>query len=115
MSRYKYLIKQKADKFQFGLFPNNSNTQAMIFSKEYDTKTEAMESVKRFKLFVSNAVRSGKLDKIVRVYEQNGQYSFVFDNLQNNELYKQNKLYIKKASCYKGIKRILENINADIK
>lgn len=115
MSRYKYLIKEKEDKFLFGLYPNNSNMFPMIVSEKYDTKKEAIEAINRFKAFVEKTVDDGKIDEIVRVYERNSKYTFAFENLIDNIKYEHSRLYDKEENCYKGIKRVFENINADIK
>ena len=49
MANYKYYIKQRGDRYYFGLYPNNSNSQAIAISGEYATYKDAQEAIQWFK------------------------------------------------------------------
>lgn len=114
MSYYKYKIDLGKNGYFFGLYPNNSNTQAVGISPSYPSFSLCKKALEDFRTFVNAHQLSKEFCPYILIEEQEGKYYFSYRN--NNELlfYRLNG-YDKIDECRKGIHRIWMNIKAPLK
>ena len=96
----------------FGLYPNNSNRQYMIVSEEYNAKEEIVEALKLFKCFVEKNINNMS---VVSITQKDNRYTFAFEDKEKNKIYSHFRWYDTKVNCNKGVTRIFENYDAEIK
>lgn len=66
MKSYKWKIIYENNKYIFIIYPNNSNTQEIGRSSEYNSEKECLEAFKNFKKFIiENKINSSKSEHIV--------------------------------------------------
>lgn len=106
---YKYLIKLANAKYHFGLYPNNSNSQPLGISKEYNSVTEAEKGIKKIQNILNNNL--SEFD----IFKKKNKYYFELKDINGDVLFYRETLYEKENECKKGIQRVLNNISAPIK
>lgn len=107
-----YEIKRNENKFYFVLYPNNSNTQELGQSVEYNSEKECKKAIDKFKsIILLNQIRS--LDsKYVKISE-GGHMRIVDEN--NDEMFITRNTSKPKVNGNKTIDSIYRHINANIK
>ena len=109
MANYKYFIKNRGDRYYFGLYPNNSNTQAIAVSGEYSTYKEAQQALQR----LQTLLRSSK-ELFTETVKEKG---YSFELKQNKEglvFYRDHELthHYEVRDC---INRIYDHYDAPLK
>ena len=109
-----YEIKRNNKKFNFVLFPSNSNTQELGKSIEYDSEKECMKAIEHFRSLV----------KINRIDSLNSEY-VVFEEKCEMKIINKNKEIVfttrnhyskgNKRICNTTINSIYRNIDEGIK
>ena len=114
MSSYKYKIKVDKNGYFFGLYPNNSNTQAIGVSPNYPSISLCNQALVEFRTFVNNHQLSTEKHPYVLIEKQKGKYYFKYYN-DTDLVFFRLKGYDKIDECRKGIHRIWMNIKAPLK
>ena len=112
---YKYYIKQKGEKYYFGLYPNN-NHQSIGISGFYDSIDSANTALEKFKKLIKSAGDIYLLFDNICI-EDNGvlKYKFVLKENSFDIKFSRERLYWSKYEVRKGINRIIKNIDAPLK
>lgn len=107
MRSYKWQINHTNNKYIFCIYPNNSNTQEVGNSIEYDTKKECIDKYLEFKEYVVKKQISNPKSEYLNCPKHNNTYECIKENkvifkgrnIANiNQLYihlKNNKIYKK--------------------
>ncbi len=109
MANYKYYIKQRGDRYYFGLYPNNSNSQAIAISGEYATYKDAQEAIRK----LQSLLRSSK--NLFNEKEDEKGYSFELKQNKENLVFFREGPFTHHYEVQKGINRIYKNYDAPIK
>lgn len=109
---YKYRLV-KEDEWRFELLPNNSSIQPVGRSGMYKTKQEAMEGMKRLKIFLLKTNFEEISYEIAELpLSRSRQYQGFFQFSEMGEMFYTTR-YEQLSEVEKGIKRISKNYNAE--
>lgn len=110
---YKFLIKKEDEKWFFGLYPNNSNTQPIGISKLYYSKKMCENGLKNFKLIISKMNFDDLLKKVNIVNENQ---KFLYQIIYNKEIIFHRNLPVESENqIFENINQIKKYINSELK
>lgn len=113
---YVYEILKISTGYCFRLLPNNSRTQPVGLSVAYRSLDDCRDALCAFKRLIADDVNGGNEKNHVKIKrDENRKFYFVFYDDGNNIVFYRDKHYQKKTNCCNGIRRVIENFDADLK
>ena len=106
---YKYYIKIHGHKYYFGLYPNNSNVQAIAISSDYSSYKDAKDAIQKLQSLLAS---SQNLFLVVK--KENG-YSFELGENEEGLAFFSEKMITHRYEVQKCIARIYKNYDSPLK
>lgn len=78
MAKYKFTFKIKNDKCRFELYPNNSNTQLLGYSCDYDSYNESLDGLEKFIEYIKNNTIDSFKSKYTELSNNDNNYSYKY-------------------------------------